>query len=70
MLQAGIFPPKRTQQKVMESSKINKSHEPIKFVFLALWEGIISYKFFMASTRMFRNFIFHNPTHKNPLPIP
>jgi hypothetical protein len=35
-------------------------------VFLALWESIISYTFFVASTRMFRNFISHNQTHKNP----
>jgi hypothetical protein len=44
-----------------------KSQKPIIFVFLALWEPIISYDFFMASTRMFRNFISHNRTHKNPL---
>ncbi len=49
MLLAGIFQVKQTQQKVMECSKVNKkkSHEPITFMFLALWEPIISYNFFL-----------------------
>ncbi len=47
MLLAGISPAKRTKQKVMECSRIKKkSQEPIIFVFLALWEPIISYNVF------------------------
>ncbi len=63
ILLAGIFPAKSYG---MLKNK-QKNHEPITFVFLALWKPIKSYNFFMASTRMFRQFISHNWTHKNPL---
>jgi hypothetical protein len=52
----------------MECSKIKiKSHKPITFVFLALWEPIISYNFFLwqalECSEISSPII---PTHKNP----
>jgi hypothetical protein len=60
MLLAGMFSAKQTQQKVVECSKKKSQTNNIRVPGITRTHNILQL-FFMASTRMFRNFISHNP---------